>query len=131
MPYVEGTYRTINKAKARAVAGFSRGGGQSMFAALSHLDKFSYLASYSAYLTPEVMEAYFPHLVSDASVLNSGLKLLWTGVGSSDFLYPEVVRNREYFDAKGIAHSDITTGGGHTWMNARTYLIETLQKFFK
>lgn len=131
MPYVESNYRTINKAQARAVAGFSRGGGQSMFAALSHLDKFSYLASYSAYLTPEVMEAYFPHLVSDASVLNSGLKLLWTGVGSSDFLYPEVVRNREYFDAKGIAHSDVTTGGGHTWMNARTYLIETLQKFFK
>ena len=59
------------------------------------------------------------------------MKLVWIGVGSSDFLYGDVVRNREFFDARGIRHEGITTEGGHTWMNARTYLIETLQKYFK
>lgn len=131
MPYVESNFRTLNKPQSRAIAGFSRGGGQSMFAALKNLDKFSYLAAYSAYLTPEVMEAYFPQLVSAGSPLNSELKLLWMGVGSSDFLYSEVIRNREYFDVKGIRYSGITTEGGHTWMNARTYLSETLKLFFK
>jgi enterochelin esterase family protein len=41
------------------------------------------------------------------------------------------VENREYLDKKGIKHEDMNTDGGHTWMNARAYLNETLQKFFK
>ena len=59
------------------------------------------------------------------------IKLVWYGVGSEDFLHDDVIRNREYLDAKGIKHEDMNTGGGHTWMNARTYLNATLQKFFK
>lgn len=131
MPFVESSFRVIADRDHRAIAGFSRGGGESLFTAFKNLDKFSYLASYSAYLTPEVMDAYFPELVKTPSPINSELKLLWFGVGSSDFLYKDVVRNREYFDAKGIRHEDMTTEGAHTWMNARTYLAETLQKFFK
>ena len=131
MPYVESNFRTINKRESRAIAGFSRGGGQSLFAAFKNIDKFAWVAGYSAYLTPQVMDAYFPELVSSPSPLNSRMKLVWIGVGSSDFLYGDVVRNREFFDARGIRHEGITTEGGHTWMNARTYLIETLQKYFK
>ena len=63
--------------------------------------------------------------------LNDQFKLVWYGVGSEDFLHDDVVRNREYLDAKGIKHEDMNTGGGHTWMNARAYLNATLQKFFK
>lgn len=131
MPYVESNYRTIQDRTGRAIAGFSRGGGQTLFTAFSNLDKFAWVASYSAYLTPAVMEKYFPNLLGSPSPLNSELSLLWFGVGSSDFLYPDVVRNRELFDARGIKHEDLTTEGAHTWMNARTYLATTLQKFFK
>lgn len=131
MPYVEGNFRTVNDRDHRAIAGFSRGGGQSLFTALSHPDLFAWLASYSAYLTPEMMDTCFPQYAADPSLLNDGFRLLWYGVGSDDFLYPQVVENRNYLDAKGIRHEDLTTGGGHTWMNARTYLAETLQKFFQ
>ena len=131
MPYVEGNFRTVNDRDHRAIAGFSRGGGQSLFTALSHPDLFAWLASYSAYLTPEMMDTCFPQYAADPSLLNDGFRLLWYGVGSDDFLYPQVVENRNYLDAKGIRHEDLTTGGGHTWMNARTYLAKTLQKFFQ
>jgi len=131
MPYVESNFRTLNKRESRAIAGFSRGGGQSLFAAMRNIDKFAWVAGYSAYLTPQVMDAYFPDLVSSPSPLNNRMKLVWIGVGSSDFLYGDVVRNREFFDSRGIRHEGMTTEGGHTWMNARTYLIETLQKYFK
>ena len=57
--------------------------------------------------------------------------ILLCGVGSDDFLYKEVVKNREYFDARGIRYQGITTPGGHTWMNARTYLSTTLQLLFQ
>ena len=129
MPYVEKEFRTFNDRDHRAIAGFSRGGGQSLFTALSNLDKFAYLCSYSAYLTPEMMDKYFPDLTVEK--LNSELKLYWYGVGTSDFLYANVLDNQKYLDAKGVKYEKIYTEGGHTWMNARTYLATTLQKLFK
>ena len=131
MPYVEQSFRTVNDRDHRAIAGFSRGGGQSLFTALSHPDKFAWLASYSAYLTPEMMDTCFPQYGENPSLINDQFKLVWYGVGSEDFLYKQVVENREYLDKKGIKHEDMNTDGGHTWMNARAYLNETLQKFFK
>ena len=131
MPYVEQSFRTVNDRDHRAIAGFSRGGGQSLFTALSHPDKFAWLASYSAYLTPEMMDTCFPQYGENPSLINDQFKLVWYGVGSEDFLYKQVVENREYLDKKGIKHEDMNTEGGHTWMNARAYLNETLQKFFK
>ncbi len=131
MPYVEKEFRTINDSAHRAIAGFSRGGGQSLFVAYSNLDKFSWLSSYSAYLTPEVMDKYFPELAEKPSTLNEKLNLFWFGVGTSDFLYQDVLKHQAYLDAKNVNYEKMFTEGGHTWMNARTYLAETLQKFFK
>lgn len=127
MPFVEKNFRTKNNRENRAIGGFSRGGGQSLFTVYSNFDKFSWLASYSAYLTPEVMDIYFPDLQNDIKSLD----LMWFGVGTSDFLYRNVLDHQKYFDEKGIAYEKMFTEGGHTWMNARTYLAETLQKFFK
>ena len=127
MPFVEKNFRTKNTRENRAIGGFSRGGGQSIFAVYSNFDKFSWLASYSAYLTPEVMDIYFPDLQNDIKSLD----LMWFGVGTSDFLYQNVLDHQNYFDQKGISYEKMFTDGGHTWMNARTYLAETLQKFFK
>jgi Enterochelin esterase and related enzymes len=131
MPYVEQSFRTVNDRDHRAIAGFSRGGGQSLFTALSHPEKFAWLASYSAYLTPEMMDTCFPQYGENPALINDQFKLVWYGVGSEDFLYKQVVENREYLDKKGIKHEDMNTDGGHTWMNARAYLNESLQKFFK
>ena len=127
MPYVEANFRTVNTRESRAIAGFSRGGGQSLFTAYSHPDKIAWLGSYSAYLTPEMLDTCFPQIGS----IVPRLKLMWFGVGTSDFLYPNVLDHQAYFDAKGIAYEKMFTEGGHTWMNARTYLAETLKKFFK
>ena len=127
MPFVEKNFHTKNTRENRAIAGFSRGGGQSLFTVYSNFDKFSWLASYSAYLTPEVMDIYFPDLQNDIKSLD----LMWFGVGTSDFLYRNVLDHQKYFDEKGIVYEKMFTEGGHTWMNARTYLTETLQKFFK
>lgn len=127
MPYVEDNFRTRNKPESRAIAGFSRGGGQSLYTVYSNFDKFAWLASYSAYLTPEVMDLDFPTLKN----LTPQLKLMWFGVGTSDFLYQDVIDHLEYLDENGISYEKMITDGGHTWMNARKYLAETLQKFFK
>lgn len=127
MPYVEGNFNVKSGRENRAIAGFSRGGGQALFAACSYPDRFGYLASYSAYLTPEMMDFYFPQIEN----IMSRFKVVWYGVGTSDFLYQDVLKNQNYLDRKGVSYQKLYTDGGHTWMNARTYLAETLQKFFK
>ncbi len=131
LPYMETTYRTKAARESRAIAGFSRGGGQSLFTGFRNLDKFGWIGSYSAYLTPAVVDARLPGLMSDPESTNGKLKLLWLGVGKQDFLYKDACAFEEYLTAKGIRHSSRTTDGGHTWMNARAYLTETLQLFFR
>ncbi|MDB6071829.1 MAG: putative esterase [Verrucomicrobiales bacterium] len=131
MPYVEGSHRVLAERGTRAIAGFSRGGGQSLFAGFMNPDKFAWVGSYSAYLTPEVCGKHFPALTADAAATNDRLKLLWLGVGREDFLYKPAVEFEAYLKEKNIRHTWLETGGGHTWMNARHYLAETLQLFFK
>ncbi|MBN8460364.1 MAG: esterase [Verrucomicrobia bacterium] len=131
MPFVEATYRTREDREARAIAGFSRGGGQSLFTGFLNQDKFAWIGSYSAYLTPAVMEQRFAGICGDPEGTNGKLKLLWLGVGKQDFLYNDARAFDEFLTAKGIRHTSLTTDGGHTWMNARAYLTETLQRFFR
>lgn len=131
IPYVESKFRTFKDRDSRAIAGFSRGGGQSLFTGLNHLELFANIGSYSAYLTPQVVDAYFPKLIANPQLLNSQLKVFWLGVGSSDFLYKDAITFMDLLKNKGVNHKSLITEGGHTWMNARHYLSETLQLFFK
>jgi enterochelin esterase-like enzyme len=131
IPYVEDNFRAIADREKRAIAGFSRGGGQSLFAGFNNLDKFAWIGSFSAYLTREVFEKYFSNLNSDPEIINKKLKLFWLGVGNEDFLYKQAVAFIDLLKEKKVEHKTLVTSGGHTWMNARHYLTETLQLFFK
>jgi enterochelin esterase-like enzyme len=131
IPYVESHYRVIATPEKRAIAGFSRGGGQTLFAAFSYPDKFAWVGSYSAYLTPEVCDKYFADLLSKPELANRHYKLLWMGVGRQDFLYPAAVTFMDLLKGKKIEYKNLFTDGGHTWMNARHYLTDTLQLYFK
>lgn len=128
---MEKNFRTINEPGKRAIAGFSRGGGQSLFAGFSNPDKFAWIGSYSAYLTPEVFDQYFGKLVENPEETNQRLKLFWLGVDTEDFLYNSETTFQAMLKEKQIRHESLVTDGGHTWMNARRYLAETLQLFFK
>lgn len=131
LPYVEANYRVIADRDHRAIAGFSRGGGQSLFTGFANLDKFAWVGSYSAYLIPEVCAKYFPDVTGKPDETNARLRLLWLGVGKSDFLYQNAISFNRYLTEKKIKHEELITEGGHTWMNARHYLAETAQRFFQ
>jgi enterochelin esterase family protein len=131
IPYVEANYRVLSDRENRAIAGFSRGGGQSLFTAFNNLDKFAWIGSYAAYLTPEVCDKHFAELISQPDVTNANFKLLWLGVGKEDFLYQPAFNFMNYLTDKKLEHKTLVTEGGHTWMNARHYLAETLQLYFK
>jgi enterochelin esterase-like enzyme len=131
IPFVEANYRALPDREKRAIAGFSRGGGQTLFAGFNNLDTFAWIGSYSAFLTREVFEKYFENSYAKPGLTNKKIKLLWLGVGKDDFLYPSAVKFMDLLKEKKIEQKNLITEGGHTWMNARHYLTETLQLYFK
>ena len=127
MPFVEKNYRTINDAANRAIGGFSRGGNQALSIGLNNLDKFSYLCSYSSFTQLR------PGQLDDAKSLNAKIKLFWLGVGSDDFLYGNARDFMVELDKHNIKNMKVITSDkhGHTWMNARFFLEESLPRLFQ
>ena len=127
MPFVEKNYRTINDRDHRAIGGFSRGGNQALSTGLTHLGRFSWLCSYSSYTTMD-LDVY-----NDAETLNSQIHLFWLGVGTDDFLYGNAKEYMEFLDSKGIKNVQVFTHDkfGHTWMNAKYFLDESLPLLFQ
>jgi enterochelin esterase-like enzyme len=67
----------------------------------------------------------------DAALINSQLKLFTISVGTEDFLYESVKKNIAMFKDKNIKLDTLIVPGGHTWMNCKLYLTNTLQQVFK
>lgn len=128
MPYVESHYRTLADRDHRAIGGFSRGGNQALMNGLLHLDKFSYLCSYSSFTSTDL-----PRVYANARTTNSMIHLFWSGVGTDDFLYGTARDYTEFLDQHGITCiKEYTTGKfGHTWMNAKYFLGKTLPLLFR
>lgn len=131
IPYVEKNYRAIANRENRAIGGFSRGGGQTLRAAFSNMDKFAWVCAYSSYLSPQEMDSNFSQIVAKPDQTNKQLKLLWISVGSDDFLYKGTVEFMNYLKAKKVNHESLITDGGHTWMNVKTYVAATTPLLFQ
>jgi len=131
LPYVEKNYRVIANSQSRAIAGFSRGGGQTLRTAFGNMDKFSYVCAYSSYLTPQEIESSYKFLVDQPEKTNKLFKLFWVSVGSEDFLYQQTVEYMNYLKAKNVKFESMITDGGHTWMNIKKYLFATAPLLFK
>lgn len=131
MPFVEKNYRTIKNRDNRAIGGFSRGGGQTLRTAFNNVDKFAYVCSYASYISPTEMGKSFQNITSNPDKTNEDFKLLFSGIGTEDFLYKGTVEWENYLKAKKINFKSYVTDGGHTWMNVKKYLNETLPLLFK
>ena len=131
IPYVEKNYRVKKNRDNRAIGGFSRGGGQTLRTAFGNMDKFSWICCYSAYLSTPEMESSFKNVYANPEITNKELKLLWVSVGKEDFLYKPAVEFIDFLKSKNIHHRTLITPGGHTWMNVKNYVAQTVQLLFQ
>jgi enterochelin esterase-like enzyme len=131
IPFTEKNYRTLNNRENRAIGGFSRGGGQTLRAAFNNVDKFAYVCSYASYISPAEMDKSFTNITSNPAKTNKDFKLLFSGIGTEDFLYKGTTEWENYLKDKNINFKSYVTDGGHTWMNVKKYLNETLPVLFK
>ena len=129
VPAVEAKYKVDKSAHARALAGLSMGGYQTLYIGLSHPDTFAWLGVFSAGAGPLFADKLGQSL--DKEKLARSLDLFWIGVGDKDFLFKDAQQLDTNLKNKGIEHTFVVTpDAGHTWPLWRQYLTGLLPQLF-
>jgi enterochelin esterase family protein len=128
MSQVESEYRITKDRNARAIAGLSMGGSESLLTGLNNLDKFAWIGAFSSGGIPEDFQKDFPGLDAKA---NQQLRLLWIACGTEDRLIGINRNLRVWLKAQGVKATEIETPGTHTWMVWRRNLAEFAGLLFR
>jgi enterochelin esterase-like enzyme len=131
LPFVEKNYRVKSNRESRAIAGFSGGGGTSLYIGLGNPDLFAYVCGYAPGMLSSEFERNNAVPFANPELTNSRLKLFWLGCGKEDGLLGVFREYLKVLDDKHINHQTFITSGGHTWMNCKKFLNETLPLLFK
>jgi enterochelin esterase-like enzyme len=128
MPQVENAYRVSTDREARAIAGLSMGGTQSLFIGLNALDRFAWIGAFSSGgLDMDFNKAY--PAVNES--VNSQLRLLWIACGQQDGLIGLNKKLVEWLKSKGVKLTWVETPGGHSFMVWRRYLADLTPLLFQ
>jgi enterochelin esterase family protein len=130
LPFVEENYRVKTDNTNRAIAGFSGGGGESLYLGLNNPDLFKWVCGFAPGMLKEEFDRNNATAFENSELTNQRLKLFWIGVGKEDGLYPVINEYLKVLDEKQIKHETFISGGGHTWMNCKLYLSIIAQKLF-
>lgn len=125
--FVESNYRVIAKKEARAIAGFSMGGGHTFAISNNNPNMFDYIGIFS--MAGSLKDPATKQKMLDMK--KNGYKLYYLGCGNEDFLWQRVLDFDKELTEAGIDHFFRQTGGGHVWGPWRIYVSEMAQKLFK
>jgi enterochelin esterase family protein len=139
MPRVETEYQVSKNRDARAIAGLSMGGSESLLTGLNNLGEFSWVGAFSSGGIPEDFQKDFPSIHAGT---NQRLHLLWIACGAEDDLVLSGSPNaddlitlnrslRKWFKTKGVRVTEIETPGMHTWMVWRRNLTDFAGLLFR
>jgi enterochelin esterase-like enzyme len=124
IPFVEKNYAAKADREARALAGLSMGGGQSLNFGLKNLDTFAWVGGFSSAPNTKAVG----ELLKDPADAAKKLRLLWVSCGDTDGLMRVSKAFRETLDEKKVPHVWHVDTGGHTWpvWKADLYLLAQL-----
>ena len=134
IPMIDATYRTLPNKNDRAMAGLSMGGMQTLQITLSHLDKFSWIGSFSAPLRAgQDLKTAYSGAFADPAAFNKKVRLLWFGAGTAEeeMLKPAAAMHEE-LEKSGIKNVFYQSPGtAHEWQTWRRDLHEFAPLLFK
>ena len=134
IPLIDAKYRTMADREHRAMAGLSRGAGQTLQITLANLDKFSYIGSFSggALGTFDLKKSY-NGVFADVAAFNKKVHLLWLGAGTAEESH--VVSSKAAHEALGKAGIKhvlfLSPGTAHEWQTWRRDLNEFAPVLFR
>jgi enterochelin esterase-like enzyme len=112
LPQVEKQYRVSPNRNARAIAGLSMGGAESLTVGLNDLDRFAWIGAFSSGGLDTNYAAAFPNVNAKA---NDSLRLLWISCGKDDGLVKANRQFVQWLDAQGVKHTWTEVPGTHSW----------------
>jgi len=128
IPLVEKNYRVSSDRNARAIAGLSMGGTQSLLIGLNASDRFAWIASFSAGGMPEDYDVSFPGITEKST---PEFRLLWIGCGTEDSLITGNKKFSAWLKTHGVQHTWKETPGQHNFLLWRRYLAEIFPLLFQ
>jgi len=132
IPWTEKHYRVQPKQSARAIAGFSMGGFQSIAVGLEHLETFDSVGVFSAGLRKSfATESDLREFASDPTVSRSRLKLLYVRIGKRDFFLRDSRKLHSYLERLSVPHLYQEVEGGHEWPVWRGCLEDFAPRLFR
>lgn len=135
MPLVEKDYRVKADREHRAIAGRANGATQAVTIGLRNMDKFAWIASFSAGFpisSPSFdMDKFMPGFLENPTAVNRRMKLLFFSVGTEDTRYKSEVKLDQVLTHAGIRHEFHTTPGQHEWKAWRPMLALAMPKLFQ
>jgi enterochelin esterase-like enzyme len=127
IPYVEKEFRAIKDKKARAIMGYSMGGGQSTTIGFGHPELFSVVGGFSGY-----NRGAASRLLADPVKANQDYKMIFIGSGTEDNAVNGGRALHAALTEKGVNHIwSEDPGYGHDYQIWRIYLHTLLQKTFR
>jgi enterochelin esterase-like enzyme len=122
IPLVEQNYRVTPGAAARAIAGLSMGGSQSLRIGLNSPERFGWVGSFSGAIREWDYDTTFAG-VNDR--LNRDLRLLWIGCGTEDGLIASNRQMHAWLNGRGVRHTFVETPGArHSFLLWRRYFAQ-------
>jgi len=128
IPLVEQNYHVSSDRNARAIAGLSMGGTQSLLIGLDSPESFAWIAAFSAGGMPDNFDQ---RLSGVTDKLNKDLRLLWIGCGSEDGLITNNQKFSAWLKARGVVHTWEETPGRHNFLVWRRYLAHVVPMLFQ
>ena len=134
IPKIDAAYRTLTDRDHRAMAGLSMGGVQTLQIALHHLDRFSYIGSFSGLsMAGFDLKTSYNGVFADAASFNKKVHLFWLGAGSVEERAATAVKKMdEALYAAGIRHVVFESPGtSHEWQTWRRSLHDFAPRLFR
>jgi enterochelin esterase-like enzyme len=128
IPQVEKAYRVSSDRKARAIAGLSMGGTQSLFIGLNAPDQFAWIGAFGpGGMNPDFAAAY----PAVGATTNAPLRLLWLACGEQDGLLGINRKLDAWLTEKGVRHSWTQIPGAHSFRTWRPLLVQFTSLLFQ
>jgi len=130
IPYIDKNFRTKADREHRAMAGLSWGGHQTFDVALTNLDKFAWIGTFSGAIFGLDVKTAYDGVFANAEEFNKKVHYMYMNWGEDDFIKsgPIVDQLREL----GIkVEASESIGTGHEWLTWRRGLYDFIPHIFK
>ncbi len=130
IPYIDQNFRTKTDRDNRAMAGLSWGGHQTFDVALTNLDKFAWIGTFSGAIFGLDVKTAYDGVFANADEFNKKVHYMYMNWGSEDFIKSaDIVKQLRELGIK--VDSSESAGTAHEFLTWRRGLHEFIPHLFK